>query len=70
MRMSGKSFRDLEVWQLAMTLGDIVYGATDKRRSNFARRRRYATEFELRKAEELGNRVSMMLYKLIDSLNP
>lgn len=117
--VAGRSYRDLEVWQTAMTLTDVVYELTDLyprhelysltsqlRRaairipSNIAegsrqrterakayyynaanaseaevetqleisRRRRYAAERDIRRAEELARRVSMMLFRLIDSL--
>jgi four helix bundle protein len=117
--MGGRSYRELEVWQLAMTLADSIYdltatfprhelyGLTSQMRraavripSNIAegrrqrtgrakayyynaanasqaeletqleltrRRRTYAPEAEIRTAEELGTRVSKMLFRLVDS---
>jgi four helix bundle protein len=119
--MAGRSFRDLEVWQLGMTLADRIYDLTNRfprhelygltgqlrraatsipsniaegsrQRTNkskayyytkanaseaeletqleMSRRRRYASEQEIGRAEELAARVAMMLYRLIDSVDP
>ena len=117
--MAGRSFRDLEVWQLGIALADRIYvlserfprhelyGLTGQIRraatsipSNIAegtrqrtnkgkayyyaaanaseaelethleltRRRRYSEEDDIRGVEDLATRVSMMLFKLIESL--
>jgi four helix bundle protein len=117
--MSGRSYKDLEVWQVAMSLTDRVYDLTERfprhelygmtgqlRRSavsipsniaegsrqrttkskayyytaanasqaeletqlELTRRRKYAPEREIQEAEELGTRVSKMLFRLVDSL--
>jgi four helix bundle protein len=44
--MSGKSFRDLEVWQVAITLADAVYDVTEK----FPRHELYGLTGQMRRA--------------------